>query len=184
MERSTDTSSGSGRGGYWPGFVETMASWSLHIKDWLCAIICGFWKVNGEIKTKQAFIYGACVSFRVYYVLNLLTVPFAGQWPHFRRDLMDASETDCGVLLGDVACPCFHQKKIFFTYNEPCRLTLHILWWTMRTWSTVIRGSTPSGKREFPFEQLETAFVTFGSYFFSNLLSKFVKVASSKLKVD
>ena len=41
-----------------------------------------------------------------------------------------------------------------------------------------------SGKREFPFEQLETAFVTFGSYFFSNLLSKFVKVASSKLKVD
>ena len=44
--------------------------------------------------------------------------------------------------------------------------------------------STTSGKREFPFEQLETAFVTFGSYFFSNLLSKFVKVASSKLKVD
>ena len=38
-----------------------------------------------------------------------------------------------------------------------------------------IQVDDTSGKREFPFEQLETAFVTFGSYFFSNLLSKFVK---------
>ena len=54
-----------------------------HARSWLCEC-----KIPVERFKRSELLYTVLVSHvRVYYVLNLLTIPFAGQRPHFHQDL-------------------------------------------------------------------------------------------------
>ena len=65
---------------------------------------------------------------------NLLTISFAGHWPHSHRDLMNAwtnwAKADCNafLVLVDVVCSCCHQKNNFTTTNPVDKLGPYIFY--------------------------------------------------------
>ena len=94
----------------------------------------------GAIKTKQAFIYDACVScsstlcsiYSQYTMQESDPIFIEISW--MRHEQIEG-KADCDAFPLDVAlaCSCFHQKNVF-TYDEPCRWILHISWYMLHKW--------------------------------------------------